>query len=103
VLKADGLKSSDHHDRESAALELGRRGDSSGESILVGMLARDKLPGFDGGDALMETCLIQEQVEVCRVLGKLGSDSAKAALKKATASRREAVRKAAADALAAAG
>lgn len=99
VLRNDGLKNGDHHVRESAATELGRRGDNSGESILIGMLARTKLPGFDGGDALMEKLMIDEQVEVCSILGKLGSDAGKAALKKAKTSKLEAVRKAAEAAL----
>jgi hypothetical protein len=100
VLRADGIKNADHHIRESSALELGRRGDGAGESILVGMLARSRLPGFDQDTALMEQYLIREQVEVAGVLGRLGTGSAKAALRKAATSRFEPVRKAAEAALA---
>lgn len=101
VLRTDGLKHGDHHVRESAAVQLGRRGDGAGESILVGMLARARLPGIDD-DALMERMMTREKVEVCALLGKLGTDTAKAALRKAAASGVEAVRKAAEAALAAA-
>lgn len=86
VLKKDELKHSDHHRRESAALELAERGDTAGEAILIGMLQRTKLPGFDGGDALMEKLLIEEQMSVCRVLAKFGTEKAKAALKQAASS-----------------
>jgi HEAT repeat protein len=101
VLRADGLKSGDHHVRESAAVQLGRRGDAARESVLIGMLARTKLPGVDGDDALMQRMLAREQAEVCEILGRIGSPAAKAALQRATASKLEAVRKAAAAALAA--
>ncbi|MFN0205356.1 MAG: HEAT repeat domain-containing protein [Planctomycetota bacterium] len=99
VLRNDGLKHTDHHVRESAAIELGRRGDGSGESILISMLSRTKLPGFDGGDELMEKFLIREQVEICSILGKFATEPAKAALKKAKTSKFEPVRKAAEAAL----
>lgn len=98
---ADGLKHRDHHTRESAAVELGLRGDGAGESILIGMLARSKLPGFDAKDAtLMQRYLIAEQVQVCEILGSLATAPGKAALEKARSSPHEAVRAAAAAALA---
>src|SRR5690606_14185359 len=101
VLRTDGLKSRDHHIRESAALELGRRGDAAaGESVLIGMLGRNRLPGFDGAAAPMEELLVREQVEICRILGGHGSESGKAALRNATSSRFAAVRQAAERALA---
>lgn len=101
VLRKEGLKSGDHHVRESAAVALGRRGDGAGEGILVGMLARARLPGIDD-EALMERLMIREKVEICGILGKLATDSAKAALRKAASAGPEPVRKAAEDALAAA-
>ena len=72
----------------------GRRGDASGESILISMLARAKLPGMDD-PVLGEKYLIEEQVAVCEVLGKFDTDTSRAALQKATKSPHEAVRKAA--------
>ncbi|HZO09378.1 MAG TPA: hypothetical protein VFC77_08370, partial [Myxococcota bacterium] len=101
VLRADGLKASDHHVRESAALELGQRGDGSGESLLITLLARDRMPGVTDDRGLEERLLTSEQVAICEVLGKLGSANGKAALQKATASKLEPVRKAAEKALAA--
>jgi HEAT repeat protein len=101
VLKADGLKNGDHHVRESAAMELGRRGDASGEAILVSMLQRPRIPGVDDPE-MAEKMTVQEKVQVCGILGRLRTAAAKAALKKASASGPEAVRKAAAAALAAA-
>lgn len=100
VLRNDGLKHGDHHVRESAALELAERGDPAGEGVLVGMLERTKIPGLGGDAAFAERLLIQGQVQVCAALGRLGTATAKAALAKASASRFEAVRKAAAEALA---
>jgi len=102
VLRADGIRHSDHHVRESAALALGKRGDRSGEGILVSMLARSALPGFEGDRASMERFLVAEQVEVCGILGGFGTPAAKGALAKAASSRFEAVREAARKALAAA-
>lgn len=99
VLKADGLRNKDHHFREQAAVELGERGDAAGESLLVALLARTKIPGFDGGDELMTKVLVHEQTHICAVLGKLGTETGKAALKKALESPHEAVRKAAEAAL----
>lgn len=99
VLKNDGLKHKDHHFREQAAVELGERGDAAGESLLVALLARTKIPGFDGGDELMTKVLVHEQTHICEVLGKLGTDAGKTALKKALESPHEAVRKAAEAAL----
>lgn len=100
VLKADGLKHSDHHTRESAAVELGLRGDGAGESILLGMLSRPKLPGIDDA-ALMERLMIREKVRICSILGKLKTAAGKAALRKAAKSGPDAVRRAAEAALAA--
>lgn len=98
VLKRDGLANSDHHVKESAAFALARHGDAAGESILCSMLARDKIPGVD--DADMNTrMLVREQVDVCRLLGKLATKGAIAALERATRSKHEAVRAAAAKAL----
>jgi hypothetical protein len=96
----DGLKNSDHHNRESAALELGKRGDPAGESILIAMLARPKLPGVDDPQ-LGEKLLIDEHIAVCQVLGTFGTKPAQAALEKAKKSPHEAVRVAAEKALAA--
>lgn len=94
----DGLKSSDHHVRESAATELGERGDASGESVLIAMLGRTKLPGIDD-PALMERLLIDEQVRVCAILGTLGTPSGRTALEKAKKSKHSAVAAAAVRAL----
>jgi HEAT repeat protein len=102
VLEADGLGSADHHVRESAAMELGERGDASGEGVLVSMLARTSMPGVTDDPALMERLLVREQVAICRILGKLGTPGGKAALEKAKSSKFDAVRKAAEAALAAA-
>jgi hypothetical protein len=99
ILRNEALKSSDHHVRESAALELGQRGDAAGTSVLIGMLGRTSLPGFEARDPLGERLMIEEQVEVCAVLGKLGGDGAKAALGKAASSRFEPVKAAARKAL----
>lgn len=100
VLVKDGLRHADHHVRESAALDLGRRGDKAGLDVLLAMLARGK-PRDLSSDPETELRLhIAEQVEVCEVLGKLGGDAAKAALEKAKSnSPHEAVRAAAAAAL----
>lgn len=99
VLRADGIKHSDHHIRESSALELGERGDASGESILIGMLARTRMPGVEDDEALSDRLVIAEQTDICRIFGKLRTEAGKAALQKATKSKFEAVRKAAAEAL----
>lgn len=101
VLRTDGLKHADHHVRESSAVELGLRGDGAGEALLVAMLARARLPGIDD-PALMERMMTREKVEICDILGKLGTETAKAALRKAAASTSEPVRKAATAALEAA-
>lgn len=98
VLRTDGLKHSDHHVREQTAVELGLRGDGAGEALLVNMLARAKLPGIDD-PVLMERLMTREKVEICGILGTLGTETAKAALRKATASTSESVRKAAKAAL----
>lgn len=99
VLRADGLKSGDHHVRESAAEELAERRDGSGESVLIGMLARTRLPGIDD-PALAERMLVEEQVRVARLLGRVCTDPGIAALKKAAkSSKHEAVRRAAQSAL----
>lgn len=100
VLRADGIRHSDHHVRESAAMELGRRGDASGEAILSGMLTRTSLPGAEKGEPIYERLLVEEQVAVCRIFAKLKTARGRAALEKATKSKHEAVRKAAAEALA---
>lgn len=99
VLRDEGLTDRDHHVREAAALELGRRGDSAGESVLVGMLARQKLPGFGKDREAMERFLVLEHVAVCRTLGSFDSDTARAALVKAQSSPHEPVREAAKRAL----
>jgi HEAT repeat protein len=101
VLRNDGLKHSDHHVRESAATELAERGDPAGESLLLGMLSWTRVPGLEGDADFLERQLIRQQVQICAALGKLGTATAKAALTKASSSRFEAVRKAAAAALAA--
>lgn len=101
VLRVDGLKSSDHHVRESCALELGRRGDAAGETILAAILARTKLTGVaDDDPALATRLMVEEQVAVCEVFGKLATAGAKAALEKATRSPHAAVQEAAKRALA---
>jgi HEAT repeat protein len=100
VLRTDGIKHPDHHVRESAAMELGKRGDAAGETILAGMLARTSLPGAEKGEPIYERLLIEEQVAVCRILGKLGTVKGRAALAKAAKSKHEVVRKAAEAALA---
>lgn len=103
VLRKDGLKYSDHHVRESAAVDLGLRGDATGVKVLAAMLARSKMPGLDAEPELGQRLLIAEQVEICRIIGKLGGDTAKSALTKARSSPHEAVRKAAEAALASIG
>ncbi len=95
ILAKEGLKDRDHHVRESAAVELARRGDRAGESEMVRMLARKKLPGFGKDEELMIKCLIREQVELCELLGKFGTGAANAALEKATSSPHLPVREAA--------
>lgn len=98
VLQKDGLRSSDHHVRESAAVALGRRGDGAGEKILREMLARKTMPGID--DPELDTkLLVAEQVVVCEILGNLRSKAALAALEKALHSPHERVRAAARTAL----
>lgn len=99
VLHNDGLKHSDHHVRESCATELARRGDQSGESILISMLGRTKIPEFDGGEELLKKVLTAEQTEVCTLLGAFHTKTARAALEKALKSPFEPVRKAAQAAL----
>jgi len=99
VLRDDGLTHSDHHFREDAALTLGRQGDAAGEKILISMLSRTRMPGIDDPE-LMAELLIAEQVEICDVLGRLGTEKGRTALEKATKSRHEAVRAAARKALA---
>lgn len=100
VLREVGLTNRDHHVRESSAEELGLRGDAAGESILISMLARTKMPGVDKSDAeLGERLLIEEHVRMCAILGKLGSKNGQAALEKALKSPHEAVRDAAKKAL----
>jgi hypothetical protein len=99
VLKADGLKHPDHHVRESSAVELGRRGDKSGESVLIGMLGWTKLD-VSNDPAFNDRMLAEQQEEVCAILGTFGTATAKAALEKAKTSRLESVRKAAEAALA---
>jgi HEAT repeat protein len=101
VLRTVGLKHADHHVRERAALELGHRGDGSGEAILAGMLARDRLPGLEDDRPTMERLMAKEKVEVCGILGRLGTETAREALRKAAARGPEEVRKAAERALAA--
>jgi HEAT repeats len=73
---------------------------AAGESILLGMLSQSRVPGVEGDAAFLERALVDEQVQVCAALGKIGTPTARAALTKASSSPREAVRKAAADALA---
>lgn len=99
VLRTDGIMHPDHHVRESAAMELGRRGDAAGESILIGMLARVSLPGAEKGEPIYERLLIDEQVAVCRIFAKLKTEKTRLALAKAGKSRFEAVRAAAKAAL----
>lgn len=100
VLVKDGLRHADHHVRESAALDLGRRGDKSGIDVLLAILARSKPRDLDTDPETELRLHIAEQVEVCEVLGRLGGDAAKAALEKAKSnSPHEAVRKAAEAAL----
>lgn len=102
VLKKDGLGHSDHHVRESAALELGRRGNVAGEKILIGILGWTELDVSDD-PALNERLLIEQQTEVCEVLGTFETATAKAALEKARKSKLAAVREAAERALQAKG
>ncbi len=96
---SDGIGNSDHHFRESAAEELGERGDGAGATILIGMLARNKIPGLDCDEALATKLLVAEHVRLCKVLGKLGTPAAKTALEKAKKSPHAAVRDAATAAL----
>ncbi|MBK6942001.1 MAG: hypothetical protein IPH13_17620 [Planctomycetes bacterium] len=98
ILKKDGLGNPDHHVRESAALELGRRGNVAGEKILIGILDWTKLDVSDD-PALNERLLAEQQTQVCEVLGTFESASAKAALEKARKSKLAAVREAAERAL----
>jgi HEAT repeat protein len=100
ILKKDGLGNGDHHVREDAAFELGKRGDASGESILIDVLTRKSIPGIQTDAETMKRVMIREQIAVCEILGKLGTPGAKAALKRAASSGLEPVRKAAEEALA---
>ncbi len=100
ILRKDGLRNSDHHVRESAAVELGRRGDAAGEKLLIEMLTRSRLPGMERDSDVAVRLLVQEQVELCDILGRLDSAAARAALAKARShSPHEAVRAAAKAAL----
>jgi hypothetical protein len=101
VLVKDGLGHTDHHVRESAALELGRRGNVSGERILIGLIDRTKLDISDDPE-LNDRLLAENQVDVCGVLGTFHTQAATAALQKAKKSKFESVRAAAERALAAA-
>jgi hypothetical protein len=98
VLRKDGLKHADHHVRESAALELGRRGDAGGEDVLIAMLAR-ALPKEATTGSFEEGHFIAEKVAICAMLGGLGSEKSKAALSKAAKSKLPAVAAAASAAL----
>lgn len=101
VLRDEGLKSTDHHTRESAATALGLRGDGSGEAVLVSMLKRKRLPGFDRGDEeTMLRYLVREQVQVCGILATLRTPKGRAALQAAAKSAQPQVREAATKALA---
>lgn len=101
VLRKDGLAHGDHHVRESAAVELGRRGDASGMTVLAAMLARNAMPGMEDDPEMGARYLVAEQVEICGILARLGGDKARAALTKAQAkSPHDAVRAAAERALA---
>jgi HEAT repeat protein len=99
ILRREGLKHSDHHRRESAALELGLRGDAAGEKILAAMLARSRLPGIDDAD-VERRLRVAEKVQVCEVFGALRTKAALAALRKATKDDEADVRAAAEAALA---
>jgi hypothetical protein len=99
ILKADGLHHSDHHFREQAALELAERGDAAGESLLVSMLERNEIPGLKTDPETAKRVLTREQIDICRLFGKLRTKTGLAALKKASASPNDEVRKAAAAAL----
>lgn len=99
VLRDEGLRNSDHHVRETAAVTLAERGNAAGQAVLLAMLARKKMPGVDDpetGQRLLE----REQVHVCELLGRLGGEAAKRALQQATQSSLPAVAKAARAALA---
>ena len=98
VLKKDGLANSDHHLRESAAMALARHGDASGESTMIGMLTRDRMPGVDDRE-LATRLSIAEKVEICGLLGRLGTKTSLAALERAAKSPHDAVRAAAERAL----
>ncbi len=100
VLEKDGIGHSDHHFRESAAIELAHRGSAAGEPILIKMLQRKRIPGLeDAGPELATRQLVREHVEICRLLGKLETEKGKAALEIAKKSPHELVRKAATKAL----
>ena len=100
ILRVDGVGHSDHHFRESAAIALARRGDAGGEAILIKMLRRSRLPGFDAGDRqIMERYLAREQVEICGLLRALASAEGKVAVVAAKKSRLPTVAAAAATAL----
>lgn len=99
VLRENGITHEDHHYREDSAMALGRRGDAAGEKILIGMLGRAKIPGLDDPE-LGVKLLIAEQVEICEILGKIGTEAGRGALEKARKSKHEAVRAAAEKALA---
>ena len=100
VLRPEGLKGADHHLLESCTMELGRQADPAGEKILIGMLTRTSLPDADPRDPIYLRLLIEEQSEVCRLLGKWKSEPGKAALGRAAKSPHAEVRAAAEAALA---
>jgi HEAT repeat protein len=92
VLRKDGVRSRDHHIREEAALALAKRGDSSGLTILTGMLSRKQIPGLEElSDEARTRMLIHEHVQVCEALAKLGDKAALSALRNAAKSDHPAV------------
>ncbi|MEZ5978516.1 MAG: hypothetical protein R3F34_09890 [Planctomycetota bacterium] len=100
VLEKDGLRSRDHHTRETAALELGRRGSAAGEALLVRMLERDRIPGLhDEDEDFVRRLVVAEKVAVCDALGTIATERAVEALRRATSSEYEEVRDAAETAL----
>lgn len=88
ILQKDGVRNSDHHIREAAALTLGRLGDGSGTKTLLSMLSRKAIPGLEGlQESSRREQLSHEKVQVCAALGAIGNPKTLSALKKAASSK----------------
>lgn len=83
-LRTLGLKSADHHLRESAAEVLAGMGDDAGVAVLVSMLSRTR---HAAGPDLPERVFLDEKIRVCDLLGKLKAKSALGALRKAAGAK----------------